>query len=554
MTRTVADADVGTARSARHGSVEVAACLALALAPYLWRVLAGTRRLPNDDTWAYERILAEYLDTGRIVLIDWNDITLLGMLPLTRAWTWIVGEGPLQVHLLGSLMGAVVLLAFRDLLGTVGARHVLLGIASVGAFSGFVVVTGTYMSDLFALAGSMVALAAAARLVARPRSGAGWVGLVALVVAGTVFAFSVRQQSAVATGITGLLLLVGRSRAGSAWLVAGAGFVALAGPLYLWRAGMEDGGGVIVLINTRLILASWVLMGIGLCVALLPVLLRTGGRELLGSLALRGVASLLAGFAAAAMDPSDLVNDYLSVLRRAAELGPAGRAVVAVVLVNVVLTAIYGLLTRRLDLSDPLGLGLVLGVVVSLVAEAAVIFLSSDYYSRYSTFTLALLVALVARSERRVATEVEAPVRRATSSRLAWGALALSGFAAYWTLDHAQTAVRASSDLAEVAACLGVPADELDAGLVWMGTHSDDVAVSAFRDRPMIEDGLPVTQHHRVFPDYVRNAVVLDHEPAVADGVTVVGSVDTAGLLPGNGVTRWLVVRGDVSADVDRCT
>ena len=550
-TSAVADTPVAAPDRGRT-LVEVGVCAALAIAPYLWRVLAGTRRFPNDDTWAYERILATFSDTGQIVLIDWNDINLVGMLPIARVWTAVVGDGALQVHLLGSVMGFVTLLALRDLLRTLGSRHVLLGLCSVGAFSGFVVSSGTFMSDLFALAGSMVALAAAARLAASPRSAVATAVLIAIAVAGSVFAFSVRQQSVIATGVAGLVLLVGRERARLSWLVMGLGFAVLAAPLHLWRSGLEHGGGVIVLFNTRLILASWVLMGLGLCLGLLPMALRTGGRELVGSVAVRGVVSALAGIAAVAYSPADSVNDYLSVLRRLAELGPAGRAVAAVVLANVVLTVAFGAAARRLDRRDPLQVGLALGAAVSLLADLVVIFLSSDFYSRYSIFTLSLLVALWSRSTRAVAPDAAPAIDR--PARWAWAALALTGIAAYWTLDQAQAPVRAVAELAQVASCLGVPADELDGGLVWMGTHSDDVAVSAFRDQPMVEDGLPPTQHHRVFPEFERNAVVLDDEPPPSSGYTVIGPYDQDGLLPGNGVTRWLVVRGDVAAQVGDCT
>ncbi|QGG95991.1 hypothetical protein [Actinomarinicola tropica] len=550
MSRTEVTHEATVAPEQGRTLVEVGAAAALALVPFLWRVAAGTRRLPNDDTWAYERILDTFVATGRIELIDWNDITLLGMLPLARVWTAIVGDGTLQIHLLGSVMGFVVLMALRDLLRTLASRHVLLVMCSVGAFSGFVVTTGTFMSDLFALAGSMVALAAAARLAARPHAASSTALHLAVAIAASAFAFSVRQQAAVAIGVSGLLLLVARSRARWSWLIMGVGFAAIAGPFYLWRAGLEHGGGVIVLFNSRLILASWVLMGLGLCLGLLPMALRRGGTELRGSLTARLVVSVLVAIAAAAGSPTDLVNDYLSIMRWLAELGVVGRVVAAVVLANVVLTVLFGAAARRIDVRDPLQLGLALGAAVALLADVVVIFLSSDFYSRYSLFTLSLLLALWSCSTRAPSTSRPDLRRR---QALAWGALAVTGLAALWTLDRAQTPVRVREELADVAACLGVPAEELDAGLVWMGMHTDGIAVSRFRDQPLIEDGLPPTQHHRVFPDVERRAVVLEDEPPPSDAYTVVGPYERSGLLPGNGAMGWLVVRGDVTEDADAC-
>ena len=56
------------------------------------------------------------------------------------------------------------------------------------------------------------------------------------------------------------------------------------------------------------------------------------------------------------------------------------------------------------------------------------------------------------------------------------------------------------------------------------------------------DDGLPRTQHLRIFPDATRNAVMLTDEPADAAGLAVFRH-EERGLLPGNGITRWLVVR-----------
>ena len=109
----------------------------------------------------------------------------------------------------------------------------------------------------------------------------------------------------------------------------------------------------------------------------------------------------------------------MNVVFRIVEAGPVIRAIAAIVLVNVVLTVLVAGSERRVDVRDPLELGLTLSAGIVLVADVAILALGSSYFSRYSLFVLVLLIATYQVSRPR--DRVEA-VGRAGA---AWVALAV---------------------------------------------------------------------------------------------------------------------------------
>lgn len=534
--------------------VEVGVCAALAIAPYLWRVLAGTRRLPNDDNWAYWRIFQTFEETGRIVLIDWNDINLVGMLPLTRVWTAVVGNGPLQVHLLGSVMAFVVLLSTWSLLRSLSSPVVLVAIASVGLFPGFVVTAGTYMADQFAVAGALAALALVVHAVRRPL-GAGVVPSLVLVLgaaAGCFFAFSVRQQTAVAAVGVLAVLFVARERLPRMWLV----FAAVLGPpalgFYVWRGGLENGGGLWFRFEPPFLVAAGVFLVVTLCVAALPTLVAVAGRDVVASPRVHGAVTIAAVAVALAVDPGGYVNDGLSVVRRVAEASIAVRVVAAVVVANVVAMVVTGAFGRRLDVRDPAIGGLSVVALLAVAADGVSAVLASDYYPRYSLVTVPVLVVLASVSTAaRTEPAVVSPAGRATAPAVA--ILVAVGIGSYWAMDGALVPLRAVQDAADVLECAGVPPERFDGGIVWTGLHDSGTAISQYWNEPLVDDGLPPTQHQRIFPGLQRDAVLLDDLPTDAGDGVVVGTFSASGLLPGNDVTRYLVVRAELEPDVAAC-
>lgn len=209
----------------------------LSLAPYLWRKAVGADHIPAADSWAYEKIFESFHFDRTIRLVDWNDINLLGILPVAEAWTTSSASGVLnQPHLLGSFMSAVALLGFRSVLRSLHVPHRIAALILVGTYSGFVGIAGTFQSDAFAVSGAIWAVAFAVKLWARaqaptelherderrrpcardPAHGAGARGAAAFA---AFYGFSVRQQAGISAAVALLVLWACRSRHPLAWKV-----------------------------------------------------------------------------------------------------------------------------------------------------------------------------------------------------------------------------------------------------------------------------------------------------------------------------------------------
>lgn len=546
MTSVRADPDVVDADWPRRVA-ETLVCAALAVLPYLVRVVSGTRRLPNDDNWAYVRIFDELQRTGELVLVDWNDINLVGIFPLSQVWAFLVGDGPLQLHFLGSVMGFVVLMSLVSALRSVGASDTFLPVVALGVFIGFVGTAGTYMADLFALAGSASSLALALAVAARRRSDLAAALLVGGSVLAALFAFSVRQQTIIAAGVVGLVLLLAPRVPRWAWVGFGAAYGVGIVPFYLWRSGLENGGSPILGVSPRAAAVSVLIQVALVAAAMLPVVVRDHGFLVDKAVALRIVSGVVAGAAFAVVDIGDYASDPLILLARVADANAGVRFVLGALLANVGVTVALGVWRRRLDLSDRLRLALGIGLLVTAVADVAVVVLGSAYYARYSMFLIVLAFVVWACSEPSDG------VRSSESVRGAWVVVAMIGLSSYWMLDRDVTAIRVSMDGADVAACAGVPPEEVDAGFVWMGTHYEGVSVARYQDQPEIDDGLPASWYHRIFPDSERTVLVTEDRPE-EDDVAVVGHVSRSGLLPGNSADRWIVVRSDDTDLLAGCT
>jgi hypothetical protein len=549
--------DSPTSRDARADgarvAVEVLLCAALALAPFLWRVASGTRGLANDDTWAYQRMFATFVESGSIDLIDWNDINLVGMFPLTRLWVELVGHGPEQLHLLGSVMAFVGLMALRSVVRAVAPASTLPVLVGYGLYGGFVFTAGTFMADQFAMAGVLVALAASVRLVTRDDATLLRVVLLVVVVAGSGFAFSVRQQTVVAIGICVLVLMFGPMRRRADWLVVTLGFGLFAAPFHLWRWSLDDPGSTQFSFDPDQLAAGLVLMVAGLSLSIAPVLVHRDGIGVLARWPVaRLVGSVLIGVAFVVTEPTGVAYDFM---RRAGGGHAVIRVLAAVVCWNAVVTVVAGAWRRRLPQGDRMVMVMAAVASISLAADVVVAALSSAYLPRYSLFTLALLLVAFAATRAPLAVEPTSGVDRAPAGRqMAWALFALVGVWVYWALDEEQVHLRIVLQVAEVTACAGIPDAELDGGIVWVGEHTDEPAHAMFWEIEPSDDGLPPSQQQQLFAGQARRAVVVLDEPEPGGETVAFGPFGDGGLLPGSDKQRWLVVR-HVDADaIDACT
>lgn len=528
-----------TARLVEFGLIAV-----LSLAPFFWRVFANAGDLPAGDAWAYERIFDSFHTTGHIQLVGWNDITLLGMIPVTSLWVAIVGYGHNQIHLLGSVMCAVALLGFRSMLVTFGVARRVPALLLFGGFSGFVGIAGTYLSDPFAIAGAVWAIALACR-VTYPRDGAvpRWamvVGVTGAALAAS-FGFLVRQQMAVAALAAGWLLLGRRpiSRDGKVQAALFASvFVAVSAPLYLWRSGMEHGGQISFELHLRGMVAGAEALFIAQGLLLFAALLWVEGLHPVskrGAAIISGVA--LVEFAALAGSWSQVIPAHPLVFGIQEQYGLDGGAVALIAILAAATTGWVWTVRACVQWRDggvhltdqsPLRHPLAAVALLAVASEAAVIVTVGAYWTRYSLVMLA-------------ATAVVLMTRPLLRSAAAATISIVVLLASYWELDHSLIPTEAIKKAADIASCLGIAPHHLDATFSWDGKHYTGIASVARGD--LEPDGLPLTHDRTTFPAMERDAVLTRANPGTNDTWLLVGPISSSGLIPSNQQDWWLTVR-----------
>lgn len=524
--------------------VEFGLIAVVSLVPFFWRVLAGAGDLPAGDAWAYERIFDTYHATGQVRLVGWNDITLVGILPVTSVWVAIVGYGHHQIHLLGSVMCAIALLGFRSLLITFGVRRRIPALLVVAGFSGFVGIAGTYLSDTFSIAGGVWAIALACR-VAHPRSTQSprWITLAAVIGAALAasFSFLVRQQMFVAA-IAAVWLLLGRrpwsrDRTTSVALFTTV-FLAVSVPIYVWRASLEHGGKIEFEFHLRGIVSGVEGLVIAQGLLLFATLLWVPSLHPVNKRGMAVVAAAsVAAFAAMAASWSQVVPAHPLFMGIQAQYGLDGGAVALIAILAAATTgwawAMRAFVVHRRR--HPLAVIALLAIVVELTVIAA----TGAYWTRYSLFMAAAAVVVVmAQGLQR--------------SKVALGVTAVVLLSSYWELDHSITPTDAINEAADITSCLGIGPEHLDATFSWNGKHYAGVASVLRGD--LEPDGLPRTADRSTFPAMQRDAVLTPDNPGTNDDWLLVGPIESTGLFPTTEQDWWLSVRRSAITTDDQAT
>ena len=539
------------------GVAEVLLALALALAPWVWRVIAHDD-LPAGDAWAYERIARTLHVTGHLHMVGWNDINLVGMLPVTAAWTAITGFSSTALHLLGSVMAFVGLLGASMLLRDTGVQRRLIALVLIGAGWGLPIVSGTYLSDAFAFAGAIWAVALAVRVVVRPpQSTAARLGLVCLAALAGAYGVSVRQQAA--AGIAAALAVLWFHRTNDRWsgrrlIPVFLGVVVLATvPVLWWRSTFELSGEVMVVFLPRSTAAGMMhfLLGMGLVAGAAsfarsgpaaPVDQRRALVAIAGGIAIT-VVTVVSG------SPQHDLLDLPGVL-----WDHVGTLWFIIILLPLAMVATDGL-TRLWSERPARPSGLFVATMVTVLAEAASVVVTGNYFSRYSLLSVAMVVTSVSAQQRPATAAASTAVVPPARIRLAaaGGLTCILILGAYYYLDNALMQRAGLRAAAAVAKCLGVEPQFVDGGFDWNGKYYQGIADPAMP--PPIPDGLPENGQRRPFVELRRRAVVVAARPAESVALVVIGPFDSAALLPGNQQRSWLVLRAsDVQpADVARC-
>ncbi len=498
-----ASTELGTA-GARSGVtvvevVVVAALCALAEVGFVALARAhGALGVARNDDWAYYRVVFDYSRTGRLRLVNWGQMTLVGQIFLGAAVMAVVGRSMTTLQVMVAVMGAVAVTATYILLRTFLSRvwsGFCCALLVVGPLFGTLSVS--YMTDVPAYCLETLTLLVGWRAVSRRRVSIGW--LVASAVLGLA-AVSIRDNGAFAFGAV-LLVALGRTwthqdqRGLRATLGVTAGFTVAGLVLLQWAHGLPHAEQTTF--GIHLFFADHVPRTVlSLALFILPCLVLVSPRRLwgairrlppplqvvfavgsLGLLALSTgtfVGTYFGSSPVARGDPASFIPPILYLLLR------LGACYGLVVLVGLLVLAIQAGLDRvgpggwrqAVDLvADARSATALLTLFLVVNATAQVLtmpILNIPIFDRYLLGFIPFVAGLVV-----VLAQVQGLLVRPTRSTVV---LAVVGLAALLlvglqTVDATDATDAATWALGRKAVAIGYRADQVDGGFEWFSYH-----------------------------------------------------------------------------------
>jgi Dolichyl-phosphate-mannose-protein mannosyltransferase len=538
--------------------------------PTIAGITSGAISIPRNDDFSYRHPAMTLYESGRIEMIGWGVMTLVGQLLATLPLLWVSQ---------GSTWAFAATTAIFTVVGVVAAYHLarrvlspaLAGLAVLLTICipGFMLYTTAYMTDVPAFAMEMACLATGAAAIERTPEGHRWRWLTASLVIGC-YAFSIRDF-AIAAPIAVLIAAAASDRRSARIPYVVASMVVVISCVTIYRStGDLPGQGTPAflpptLASIRKVLDAFTVLGLALAPAILVGVpgwvigwRRTGRGRAAGFGALAGLVVATACF----VDPSALFGhqpaDVLHVLRGNVFLStgsldsavfagsrPAlypgvvwGALEVLALVGTFVAFALFGAwavaerdrLRRAFDLRHrPTALGSVPGMLVVFVvvfaAGTVAIGAITNVFDRYAwPLALPLAVLLLARSDRSSRSGSVGVTDRAVrrSARLGAGLsvgvgllLAVVASASLVLLLDADAFDGARWRMGEEAVRLGFAAETVDAGLEWVGAHSTGIS------EPLATPVPSMTRWAVRFPSFHQCAVA-SSSPLPWPGLTLV--------------------------------
>lgn len=432
----------------------------------------GSLGIPHNDAWSHAVIAQTYARTGDIELVGWNRTGLLGQIVVLGP----LGASVVAQHLFIAILACIGLLAtYRFLQPRAGVTGALFGTAVVAFVPEYGLLATSYMSDMPAFVAVIACLTLADSAMRR-----GSMAYLSLAVLIGLWGATVREQAIVAPIVAVVCYaLVWRRQSPRQLLLltsAAGVFIVL---FELYRRGLPYGDppqfdvsfrqGVDSSVHMAFTLALYTSPAIALAARphSWPIPARIAAAVTLGSATLFAVARKGEVFLGNYLDSG---GAYSSAAAGSRELLPTIVMYTLVVIGCVALSALVGATAAKALYLDRVSTLFALALLAGTAAQA---FLGQGVFGRYllPLMPVALAVILSARH------------RHPQILRRSWWmwppSLALLGAAV--CLSVALTANALAFDaarwkVAEQFVAAGVPADDIDAGLEWVGYHADSPA------------------------------------------------------------------------------
>ena len=460
-------------------------CVCVVL-PVLVSALSGNLAIPHNDAWSMSRIAQTFARTGRIRLLNWNDMNLIGQVVMLGP----LGSSIVVQQLAVAVLSLLCLFCVYCLLAmSLSPRDAVLGTALLGLWPGWASLSTSFETDVPTFAATFAALLLGRR--ALRRDSVGWL-TAALVV--SFWAVSIREQAIVApVAIFTYGWLTRRSRrrlsAGRLCLAAAAGAALVAG-FEAWRWGLPMGQDPAPTAGLLRFLGGLFAWGartyLTLAIALAPAVLVGAGRHRWVRRDCVGVAVGIV-LVVLAWRCGGVVGRYLEQSGEYSQVLPGTRAVIPPVLWDMLLALgcvsgalLVPLVCRRWRSVNPLlGLFTILAYTEIVVIGAA----GHGVFDRYLPVLVpgTLAAVLSHPGARSTAKPWSRPRLRGLASHFgaagirrgsAVAALALLGVTSALLAANGFAFDAARWHAAQLVAKAGVSPSRIAAGVEWTGWHS----------------------------------------------------------------------------------
>lgn len=522
------DASISKPWSGADWIALVAVVVIGAMIPATIAASSGSAVLPRNDDWSYRGIALDLYQSGQVRLDGASQTFAVGQVLLTLPLLAITNGSPNAFYAFGIMLSAVAAAfayGLSRLFLTMG--DAMLVVAALIVVPGYAAYSSSYMTDVPALAGQLIALYCGVRAFRSDRRKVLW--FVAAVIVGAA-AFSTRQFAVVAPLAVVTVALIVYPRRISSWAVAVL-CLGLVGAAVWFQSSLPGQVGATPVVPGGL--ARAIAIGPSLALFLLPLSLRAtldhppGRLVMLAATTVVGIylgAWILVGGLTVTLDnlmsPWGVPTFEYIVGGRPELLGSLGwnllqgaSLLALFVLITAAIHSGHGMVAVvRHRLSEDVGPVVVLALFTAVTLGGLALYAARwNFFDRYLWPLLAVAgILILYRSERRELEFANAkagfvPTHSPRAGLVVIGAMAalgvVGGMYALNSMAFDAGRWRAGERLVE----LGYAAEAIDGGYEWLGTYAPGPVMVSDR-QVRAQDAL--TWYANIWPSFRRCALV----------------------------------------------
>jgi hypothetical protein len=210
--------------------------------PAVLGIVSGSIVIPHNDDPIFRRVALTMYETGRLELVIYTPMTLIGQLAFNAPFLWLLQGSAWAFAISTALLSIIAIVAAYDLARRVlSAQWATFAVLNLLLVPGFLLYTTAFMTDGPAFAGEALCLALGAAALHRTDEAERWRWFIASLVVG-VWAFSIREIALAApAAVLAAGLVSDRRGRWIPYIVAGLGVIGSSLAIYGFMSQLPGG-------------------------------------------------------------------------------------------------------------------------------------------------------------------------------------------------------------------------------------------------------------------------------------------------------------------------